>query len=110
MNRALATIDDAFEAIVYGDVLEHLVDPLAVSSIGRISASSPNARCGHLRDANVRVERWTADPATDCSRRTLARESKPGCLRAPLDRGREGRRIRRSAQELSPSPRALAPA
>jgi SAM-dependent methyltransferase len=104
LNRSLPTVDDAFEAIVYGDVLEHLVDPLGVLvglnhflvPDGTVVVSIPNIAHlairlsllsgrfdyadrgildrGHLRffterslrallrEANVRVERWTATP------------------------------------------------
>jgi SAM-dependent methyltransferase len=104
LNRGLPDLEDRFDAIVYGDVLEHLVDPLEVLiglnrflvPGGIVLVSIPNVahlwiRLGllagrfeygdrgildrtHLRffterslrallrEAHVRVERWTATP------------------------------------------------
>ena len=104
LNAGLPELAEAFDVIVYGDVLEHLVDPLAVlrglnralAPGGAIVLSIPNVahlwvrlsllggrfEYGHrglldrthlrffterslrdlLREAHVRVERWTATP------------------------------------------------
>jgi SAM-dependent methyltransferase len=104
LNGGLPELGDEFEAIVYGDVLEHLVDPLGVlvglnrflAPDGAVVVSIPNVAhiwirlsllAGRfeygdrgildrthlrffterslralLREAHVRVERWTATP------------------------------------------------
>jgi len=104
LNRGLPELTDGFEAIVYGDILEHLVDPLGVLAGlnrflvpgGVVVVSIPNVAhlwirlsllAGRfeyadrgildrthlrffterslralLREARLRVERWTATP------------------------------------------------